>query len=45
MPSLTVSDQMMPGSPNQTFPRITVGMNTTPCPTDITTAAAERPVA
>ena len=45
MPSVTVSAQMMPASPNQRLPRSTIGMNRTPWVTDITVAASARPVA
>jgi hypothetical protein len=40
--SVTVNAQMMPPSPNQRLPRITIGMNRTPCVTDITVAGSAR---
>ena len=44
-PSVTVSAQMMPASPNQRLPRRTTGMKSTPCVIDITVAGTARPVA
>lgn len=42
---VTVSAQMIPVSPNQRWPRTTIGMNSTPWAIDTTIAGTARAVA